>query len=198
MTNETPDYSIFEKYQFGALAARLNASKESAKYAPSSLEVLAGSKGLNLGDEAMGFIRGTQASQEGIKTAINTYAEQFEQARADYTPSDLSDWYMPLLDGIEDEEKERILGVLNEYSEKLGEINKKFKVASKIIENSEDADLRDLYNEEQISQAREDVEKYGKVMLTMQILDNYKFEGLRPDVIDAARTKELKGLASRL
>jgi len=57
----------YEKYQYAGLAGNLYNSKESKRFAPGALEVLAGAKGLNLGEEALGFVRGTQASEKGIE-----------------------------------------------------------------------------------------------------------------------------------
>jgi hypothetical protein len=96
--DELPD---FMKYQYGASAARLLGSKESAMYAPSALEVLAGDKGLKLGDDAVGFIRGTQASEKGTQTAAGIYAEKFYEARGTYKPSQLVSWYDSVLNGLD-------------------------------------------------------------------------------------------------
>ena len=189
------DYSDFEKYQFGALAAHMLASKENSRYAPSALEVLAGEKGLNLGEEALGFIRGTQASEKGIQTASNVYGGKFEEKRGKYSPADLAGWYAPLLNGLELKEKEKITGILGDNNETLENITKKQKKASHIVEGE---DIEGLYSKEQVADAKKILEKYQKLSVVLSILDNYKFESLRPDVIDEARKKDLKELASRL
>jgi len=124
MTSKT-QRPTFEKYQYAGLASRLIGSEESARYVPGALEVLAGKGGLNLGEEALGFIRGTQASEKGIETAINVYHAKFEEERGKYNPGDLIQWYDSVLGDLNTEEKETIGRTLGEYKETIGEIKKK-------------------------------------------------------------------------
>jgi hypothetical protein len=185
----------FEKYMYGALAGRLTQSKESSRYAPSALEILAGKKGLNLGEEALGFIRGTQASEEGIKTAINVYAGKFEEERGKYKPIDMAQWYDSILKDLDAGDKQKIVGVLGKYSETIGSIVKKFSQAGYIT--AEEAP-EGLFTPQQIASAKATLEKYGEVLQVMDILDNYKFEELRSDAVSSRRKADLKGLASKL
>ncbi|MCX6749156.1 MAG: hypothetical protein NTW17_00215 [Candidatus Pacearchaeota archaeon] len=183
----------FEKYQYGALAGRLASLEDSARFAPSALEILAGSKGLNLGEEALGFIKGTQASEEGIKTAIQTYAGQFEKKRAEYKPAELAEWYAPVLKGLDEAEVTKILATLNEHDETINSIKEGYNRADYILKAP-----KGLFNEEQLANAKKTKEKYEKTLLVMQTLDNYKFETLRTDAVDETRKADLKGLASKL
>lgn len=192
---EQINYSSFEKYQYGALAAQLYASKENKRYASSALEVLAGEKGLNLGEEALGFIRGTQASEKGVETAINVYASKFQEKKGEYTPSQLIGWYEHLLNGLDNKEKEKIVETFKEHDETLKNINKKLQKASHIAEGE---DIENLYTKEQISDAKKTIEKYQKLMITLQVLDKYKLESLRPEAVNTARVQDLKGLVSKL
>lgn len=112
----------YKDYQYGALASRLLGTEESRQYAPSSLEVLAGAKGLNLGEEALGFVRGTQASEEGIKTASDVYNSNFEEKRGEYSPAQLVDWYNPLLSDLDSDVRDRITNYLGKYKEPLKNI----------------------------------------------------------------------------
>ncbi|MEX2016863.1 MAG: hypothetical protein WD876_00100, partial [Candidatus Pacearchaeota archaeon] len=66
------DYSSFEKYMYGALAGRMLAAGNEG-YAESSLEILAGKKGLNLGEEALKFHEAFgEQTKEQIANAVNT------------------------------------------------------------------------------------------------------------------------------
>ena len=195
---KTPDFSSFEKYMFGALAGRLASSEESSRFAPNALELLAGSKGLNLGKEAEGFVKGTYASKEGIQTAIGIYGGMFEKERGQYSPADLTEWYMPLLSDLEKEEKEKIVEILGKHAESTQEINKRYLKAVRVVKDSEDENLKELHDKKKVSESKEILEKYREIMSTLRVLDEYKFENLRPDVIDEARKKDLKNLASKL
>ncbi|MEK6912865.1 MAG: hypothetical protein AABX26_02825 [Nanoarchaeota archaeon] len=185
----------FMKYQYGALAGRLAQSEESGRYAPSALEMLAGSKGLNLGEEAQGFIRGTNASEDGIKTAIGIYAKKFQEKRGEYKPVELASWYSNVLSSISPEDAKKITGKLAEYDETLSDINKKYIAADHLLSG---VNKGIKFDDEKIAQAKKIKEKYQLVLEVLGILDNYTFEDLRTDAVKTARKTELNGLASRL
>jgi len=188
----------FEQYQYAGLAASLAGSQEGAQYIPGALEVLAGDKGLKLGEEALGFIRGTQASKEGIETAINVYNQKFHDERGKYKPIDLAKWYDSVLTDLEDTEKTKILTALEKHDETLKDIKKKFKIALRVVESQEDDDLKDEYTPEQRSEAKETIEKYKDVLDVMATLDNYKFEELRPDAVETTKKRSLESLVKKL
>ncbi|MGA2130070.1 MAG: hypothetical protein ABSG05_00435 [Candidatus Pacearchaeota archaeon] len=185
----------FQKYQYGALAGRFLASKESGRYAPGALEVLAGAKGLDLGEEALGFIRGTQASEKGIQTAAGIYTGKFEEKRGEYTPAELANWYGPVLAyaNLEKKDQDKILATLNEHDETLNAIREASEKANYIVDAPDG-----LFTDEQKDRAKKLVEKYQKVLLVINVLDNYKFESLRSDAVTVTSATDLKGLASKL
>ncbi len=183
----------FERYVYGALAARLASSEESSQFAPGALEMLAGEKGLNLGEDAEGFVQGTLSSEDGTKIAIGTYANKFSDARSSYKPIDLVDWYGFLEDDLDNEEREILYGVLNQTDETLGSINKKAQEANHKLEGPEG-----MYSKAELAEARQTLERYQKALTVIGTLDNYMFEGLRPEVIENVRKDNLKGLVSKL
>jgi len=187
----------FEKYQYGAVAGYLASSDDDStrRFAPNALEVLAGEKGLNLGEEALGFIRGTQASEKGIQTAIGVYGGAFQEKRAQYKPSELTSWYSPALSGLDDETKDKLLGELSKHDETIGDINKKLQRAAYILDNKAP---RGFHPEDVVEQAKATQQKYGGAFLVMQALDEYVFENLRADAVEVTKAKELKDLASKL
>jgi len=185
----------FEKYQYAGLAASLARSEESVKYVSGALEVLAGDKGLKLGEEALGFIKGTQASEEGIKTAINVYNKKFQEERGKYKPVDLAKWYDSVLSGLEYTEQAKISIALAKHNETLKDISEKVRKATYII-NYKAQD--DLFTSEQRSEAKETIEKYKDVLDVMATLDNYKFEELRSNAVEATRKRSLEDLVKTL
>ena len=189
---KTPD---FQKYQYAGLAASLARSEEGAKYVSGALQVLAGDQGLKLGEEALGFIRGTQASEEGIKTAINVYNKKFQEERGKYKPVDLAKWYDSVLTGLEDTEKKKILVALKKHDETIGSISEKVREAMYTLS---DTAPKNMFTSEQKSEAKETMEQYDGVINLMATLDNYKFEELRPDAIEATRKRSLEDLVKTL
>jgi len=185
----------FEKYQYAGLAASLAKSEEGTQYVPGALQVLAGEKGLKLGEEALGFIRGTQASEEGIRTAINVYNKKFQDERNKYKPVNLAKWYDSVLSGLEYTERTKILIALGKNNETLKDILEKVRKAAYIID---DKAPENMFTPEQRSEAKETIEKYKDVFNTMAVLDNYKFEELRSDAVEATRKRSLEDLVKTL
>ena len=185
----------FEKYAYGALAGRLLGSEESKGYAQSALEVMVGSKGLNMGEEALRFHRafGPQ-SEDQMNSAINVYAGEFEKERGKYKPADMTAWYDSVLSDLAKEDKEKILGALGKYTETFETINKESSKAAYIMKGKD----KDVFSKEQIDKAKKTLEKYKEILSVISVLDNYKFEQLRPDAVSEARKSDLKGLASKL
>ena len=185
----------FEKYQYAGLAASLAGSKENAQYIPGALEVLAGDKGLGWGEEALGFIRGTQASEKGIETAINVYNQKFQEERGKYKPIDLAKWYGSVLTDLGDTEKTKILTALEKHDETIKDISEKMR---KAVYTISDKAPQDMFTPEQKSEAKETIEKYRDVNSIMVTLDNYKFEELRSDAVEATRKGSLENLVKNL
>ncbi|MBU2616097.1 MAG: hypothetical protein KKC19_03260 [Nanoarchaeota archaeon] len=189
---QTPDYSTFEKYQYGALAARFLNQKDEQS-ARSSLELLAGKGGLNLGEEAEGFIRGTQASEKGIQTATEIYSGKFGEAQGGYSPSDLSGWYSDILSDLGGDESARITQYLKDFSESYEGIIAKMVKADHILKGRE----LEASNPEQITEAEETFKKYGNLTNLVQKLTGYKFDILCKNVTVVNMKNELGELASK-
>ena len=187
-------------YKYAALAMRLGASEESSRYAPSALEMLAGSQGLNLSQESRDYHAAFgPMSEEQVQSATQIYSKKFEKARGEYKPSELaSTWYSGVLSSVGEEDKGKIVAELGKYDETLASITKKIKKASRVLVSQKDDDFKDEYTPEQVTEARAVMEKYQKVMNVIGVLDNYVFEGLRPNAVNESQKKDLKGLASQL
>lgn len=187
----------FEKYQYGALAAHLASSKdpETARLAGGTLELLAGKDGLNLGDDAVGFIEGTQASDKGVQRAINIYAGHFHEKMSKYKPAQLSSWYAPALKGLDEDTRGILLGELSNHQETVGQIENKVHEAQYVLG---DEAPEGFHSQEEIDRAQKTQLKYNGVLLVMHTLQRYVFENLRSESVNANRLKELKDLAGKL
>ena len=185
---ETPD---FQRYQYGALAGDL--LEQGSKYVTGALEVLAGEKGLDLGEEAEGFIRGTQSSEEGVKTAIQIYNAKFQKKFGENDISSLGSWYDPVLRGLDKEGKDKILEVLGKHDISISGLREEITKAAYILKAP-----KELFAEDKKDKAKEVLKRYQEVAQVLNTLDSYKMETLRPDAVNATRVTELKGLASKL
>lgn len=183
----------FERYQYGALSARLLADKGSSRFAPSALEVLAGVKGLNLGEESLEFIKSYgEITPEQLKNATGVYAQKFEEKRGSYKPQELEPWYDSILTGLKPTEREKILAQLK-CDETLNQIREKYEDAQTVHDASDR-----LFTPEKKAEAKKTLENYQNLLGLIGILDSYKFESLRGDAVDVERVNTLKSLASKL
>jgi len=187
---ENNQTSNFERYGYGALAGRL--LRSNPKYANGSLDVLAGEEGLNLGEDAVGFIRGTQASKEGVETAISVYAGKFEEERGRLKPSELASWYDSVLEGLDEGDKDTIIDTLGKYDETVGDLTMKVTKAQKVLEAPE------AFGKIEVSKANGTMRKYGEVLSVISMLDEYVFERMRPVAVEATRKRSLEALAKQL
>lgn len=196
MTNEqdsTEKKSDFQKYQYAYLAGVLT-QKGEEEYVPGSLELLAGKDGLNLSDDAMGFVRGANASKEGIDTVKGIYSEKYFKALENTTVDQYIKWYGDVLKDIPEEERSKILKVLKEKgSEKIGKIQKEFINAQKIIE-----DKTDLFTEKHKEDAKNFLQKYQAFLGAYSTLEKYKTEELRSNAVNVSKKNDLSELVSKL
>ncbi|MBU1252070.1 MAG: hypothetical protein KKC96_00560 [Nanoarchaeota archaeon] len=190
-----PDYSSFERYQFGALAGVLAGSEESARHAPRALEILAGKDGLNLDPNAKEYHDSFgEQTPEQIEKAIKTYSGKFRKARGELSPVDLIGWYSDVLSCLDEGEMEKVVAYFGQYEEPLGAIESKMGKASHIKKGEGTGANTD----EEVAAAEKMLQKYGTLMQVMSVLDNYKFENLRPNVVGMSKKEDLKGIAAQL
>ncbi len=192
---ETPEY---EKYRYGASARWfLSRGEAEAKYAAGALRVLAEKDGLNLGEEAEGYIEGAVASQEGITKATKIYSKKFDEkldSKASNIPT--HPWYAPALAGLKPETADRYKG----FFSSLGDVSiKKFEeeaARSQIILNS--PENLDLFTSEQRQKAQEVLNRYRNALIAKHTLDEYLMENLRDRAVEATRKSDLEDLAKKL
>lgn len=194
----------FERYQYGALAARLFESEKDPKYALGALEVLVGREGISLDTEdALGLFKGAyKAYEKGEKMALQedtkNWNQKFKEKRGEYKPLELAKWYSSVLSDLSDGDKAKILGALGEHDESVASITSKYRKATRVLKDSKDEDLKDLHTEEAVAAAMKTLQKYQNIYVLMQNLDDEKFEELKPKAVRASRKKRLEGLASQL
>lgn len=185
----------FDQYWHGQSAAKLAQSEDGAQYLHGAFMALAGDNGLGLGEGAEGFIDGTMASNEGIATAIKTYDGKFKKGIAAQKVSDLAGHYQPILEGLDDAQKAKILSEFTKHGDKtLGQINEEIARAKYVK-----ADPTGTFHSDQ---ARADADatlgRYKSLGDTLKKLDQYKTESLRPEAVNFTRRRELKNLADKL
>ncbi|MBT4257832.1 hypothetical protein HOD88_01455 [archaeon] len=193
-TQETPTTD----YKYGMIAAKLASSQDGAKYVTGALDVLA-KNGLHLGEEAQGFISGAYASQEGIKTAIGTYAGQFVEQRGKTTPSEFLAQYGGVLKGLEPEEKERIEAVFSDETTTIAKITAKYDEAMGVIQFAEGNPKSKLITQEQVVAATKTRDRYAPLVEAMDKVEQFGLhEAGRSAAVEASRKRSMGGLARTL
>lgn len=170
----------FEKYAFGALAKQLYERGEKA-YAAGALEALAGKDGLDLGEEAQGFIQGAYASENGIQTAIQIYQQTFAEKRGQEKIKDLFSWYNPILGNATSQQSANIQTIFD-VDETLGDVTNKVLEAQHILSSPQG-----MFNQAEIDAAKDTANKYQGVVELLGQLDNFMYEDMRPVAVSRAR-----------
>ena len=174
-----------KRHEAGELARRLFKSGEK-DIANGALETLAYDLGII--SRAEGFIQGTLASEKGIDTATGIYSQKYHEILEGLTVNDLSTHYDQILKGyLSEEGAEPIRAEFNRFSgQTYGDIIKQVTRANYVVQG-ESEDRYD-FSEEEVWDARVTLERYKGLITSMNLLDDIKFENLRPRA--AKRTHE--------
>jgi len=180
--NATQD---MERYGFANLAARLAGDESLVKFVPGALYGQASKLGINV-NNAKGFIEGSLASDQGISTAIGTYAKKFNSAFESLT---LKEYIASRESGLSyidpaklTEIKAKVAGYENETIGSLTKKLAKLRHASKSPDKSE------------ADKARKDLEKYKEVQIVMGVLEDESLRELLPDAVKFTSKRNLEAL----
>ncbi len=187
----------FDQLKYATLAAQLAQSEEGARYIPGALDSLAGPEGLDLGEDALGFIRGSQASEQGIKTAIETYHNLYNKKKSDQVVNtELLNYYQnaEVFNNLEDADRDKLVREFTRHQGlTFGQIEEQIKDAQYKL-----SDPENYFTDDQKDGARQILEGYQKFIAVEEMSERYLMESLRPDSVNATRVREMKNLADRL
>jgi hypothetical protein len=184
------------RYQGGELASRFYGSDQDRVYVNGALYQLASDLGIE--KEAKGFIDGSMASEDGIKTAVGVYSTKYREAINEVKMGDLFEHYDEFLkDYLDVEEVDKVKAEFGKFSnETYGEINKEIAKSLYVIDGT-DKKLYDFSDKEK-EKAKDVLEEYQKIFSLMKILEDIKFENLRPKAVKRSQGRNLKNLVGKL
>ena len=167
-------------YQYADVARKLLSNKETAMFASGGLEKMVGDFEKILGDNKEildGFKAGAFASKEGTETAINIYAEKYQNALGKMNVSEFYNLRLKTLTSIlGDEKAEEAKTVFEKYGEQtVGSIMKKF--------NQAQAKLKDetgLFDEKAKEEAMKTIQKLSAISTLIHLLEDRNYEELMP------------------
>jgi len=167
-------------YQYADVARKLLSNKETAMFASGGLEKMVGDFEKILGDNKEildGFKAGAFASKEGTETAINIYAEKYQNALGKMNVSEFYNLRLKTLTSIlGDEKAEEAKTVFEKYGEQtVGSIMKKF--------NQAQAKLKDetgLFDEKAKEEAMKTIQKLIPIHTLINLLEQRNYEELMP------------------
>jgi len=173
------------RYQYGALSARLLQTKEGSAFIGGALEQLA--YDLNIEKSALGFIRGSMASENGLKIAAGEYAEIYENAEGELKISELYNFYKKDIDKyLKGEEKEIISKKYASDNTNVGDIKKKI---AKIKHNLKSPD------EKERKDAEKEIKEYQDIIVLLHVIQDEQYKNLLPKAIERTNKRLLEGLA---
>lgn len=184
------------RYQGGELASRFYKSEQDRVYVNGALYQLASDLGIE--EEARGFIDGSMASEEGIKTAVGVYSDKYREAINKAKIGDLFKHYDELLkDYLNDEEVDKVKAKFKKFSDRTyGEINDEIQKSLYILDGA-NKKFYD-FSDEEIEKAKDALEEYQKIFPLMKILEDIKFEDIRPKAVKRSQGRNLKDLVEKL
>jgi len=181
--------SDLKTFAYGGVSGNALA-REDYNFANVSLEKLASDMGLDTDGRLEGFLKGTFASKEGTETATNIYAGKYNSARDKSTTSNLWKFYdeyaIKYLGDLKGKAEEEI-GKFNDAE--YGKIKEKYLAASEILKSQT---LN--FSKEQKEKAKKEMEKYGKVVTTLEILNKAylrKYENSTDEQVDINTLKKM-------
>ena len=192
MADENQNQIGYDRLWHAYSAARLFQTEDGQRLVGGALEALAND--LNLGDAGRGFIEGAKESEQGIKTAIGIYAGMFEESRGGTEVQNLVGDYDGILDGLSDEYKAKLTSQFTMHSgQTLSEIRESMRKAKYISE-----DPTGTFSNPQKTEAERILQTYKSFIQTLNVLDTYIAESLRPDAVKNTRKNDLEELAKQL
>jgi hypothetical protein len=183
--------SNLKTFAYGGVAGNALA-KEDFNSAHISLEKLASDMGLDKDNRLEGFLKGTYATQDSIKVAASIYANRYETSRSQLTASNLLKSYDEYLEKYLGDLKGKAVEEINKFKDtEYGKIRDKYLAADEIIKSK-----TSNFTKEQKERAKKELEKYGKVVTTLEILNKAYLRKYENSVDEATDINILKQIYS--
>ena len=171
------------RYQYGALAARLLGEKQS-NYAVGALEQLASDLGVD--ESAKGFVDAAMSSEKGIEIAIMTYAQKYQEAEGKLTVGQFYNNYKGILENYLGNDEKEILA--KKYSGNDTSMKEIQLIISKAQHNLKSPDEKDRKDAEKA------MEKYQDIAGLMQVILDEQYKNLLPKAIERTNKRILENL----
>jgi hypothetical protein len=183
-------FSNLRTFSYGGVAGNSVLQKD-LNSASISLEKLVLDMGLDE-DKLEGFLKGTFSSDKGIQIASAVYSDKYESARSNLTISNLWGFYDEYATKYLGDLKEKAEEEINKFKdEEFGKIKNKYYAAQEIIKSK-----TSNFSEEQKKKAKEDFEKYDKIVNTLEILNTTYLRKYVNSVDEEADMRALRGIYS--
>jgi hypothetical protein len=159
-------FSNLKTFAYGGIAGEALA-KEDFGTAQASLEKLASDMGLDKDKRLEGFLKGTFATQDSIKTAATIYSNKYEVSRSKLKVPTLWKSYDELATKYLGDLKIKADAEISKFNDsEYGKIKEKYLAASEILKSK-----TSNFSKEQKEKAAKDAEKYQRVVTTLEILN---------------------------
>jgi len=177
------DYTDARRYEW-ARAGGDYLGREDIHSAGKSLDRLVDA--LGLGEDAGALLRGTQASERGVATALSVYAEKDSERRGNLRISELPDFYGEAFgEYVSEGDADAVRELFTAYDEETyGDLMKSFSRAQTIVKNPAG------FSDEEIEEAKIAIQKYKPVRIAVDVFERYELRKMTVEDIDVEVDKE--------
>ena len=182
-----------ERYKHAELARRFLKNETDSIHIESAINALCDSMGV----DAKKAVR-IAAKHGGMEDVIKTYSADYQNALGSLKVEELLTYYTGDIESyLNPGETSKVRAEFEKFSgEKFVDISDKLKKSKFIIEGKD----KGLYNfsGEEIENAKKTQKKYQNLTLIISILEEIKFESLRPNIVKQTYKEALKEISDKL
>lgn len=191
MAEEKSNYlEDMKRYQYGELAKRLSQSKENQRFVPGALEQLA-SDIKEISESENLLLKDLIKKGQGLESILEVYPAKYGKEYNNLTVEELLSHYEKILNDYLT--KERVMKIKENFGkvggEKLGDIEKKLNKAMYDMLGKQKG-YRE-FSEKELKSIQDVIGKYGLIKDILNLLEDIKFEELRPTATENAYRQEL-------
>jgi len=177
----------FQRYAFANVAAKMSQSEGNELYIQGAVDLL--SKNLDFGRDGKDLYD-QYVTDKATNKLIEIYDKKFNSKLAEASVAEIYDWYKPALKGATDSQKNSINSEFSKFSNesyaklmgKIGALQYKSKSPEGAI------------SKEEKENAQKELQKYTGFLVAQQMLNQYNYESMRMQAVEASKPHSFGGL----
>jgi len=177
----------FQKYAFANVAANMSKSEADVLYVSGAINLL--EKNLDFGNDGR-ELYDQYITDNATDKLIQIYNNKYNLKLGEASVAEVYDWYKPALKGATDEQKALVDSTFGKYAgENYAKLMGKIGALQYKAKSPEGA-----ISKEEKENAQEELQKYMGFIMAQEILNQYHFETLRMQAVEASKPNAFGGL----